>query len=590
MAGSPSPDAPEQIPWDLSDVLPGTEGPEFTEFVQELEDRVDDLEAQRGRLEDVTSPREVRELWDLYADVGERAKRLQYMGSLRFSTDTSDDAVKAYMTRMDERTTEISNRLRFLPLWWKNLPEERVTELTPEDPDLAYHLERLRAYAPYTLTEAEERIIAIKDDTGSTALGRLREILTSGFRFQDPKTGEEVTQSVLTKRVYDPDPEVREAAYQEVWRVYAEHESELAYLYQNVVQDWANEHLKLRGYDAPIEPRNMANDVPGEVVDAMLAVCRENRDLFHRYFTWKGEQLDIEPMTRYHIYAPLEMDQPDVDYASARKQVLDTFANFSPRVEAAARRVFERDHVHVYPDDHKRSGAYCATVNHDITPYVFLNYTGDASSVKTLAHEMGHAVHSILAEDRHPLVAHAPLPLAETASVFSEMLLHDRLLASATPEQRRGLVSEKLHEIYATVMRQAYFAIFEKDAHAALLEGATAQDIHSLYLENLREQFGPMEVPEAFQREWTYIPHFYQSPFYVYAYSFGMLLSLALYGVYREEGQGMVPNYVDLLAVGGSRAPADAVMDTVGVDIRDEAFWQRGFDVIEEMVNELDAS
>ena len=224
-----------------------------------------------------------------------------------------------------------------------------------------------------------------------------------------------------------------------------------------------------------------------------------------------------------------------------------------------------------------------------MTPYVFLNHTGDAQSLKTLAHEMGHAVHSVLAEKRFPHVAHSTLPMAETASVFAEMLLHDTLMREATPEDRVAILSEKLAEIYATVMRQAYFVLFEKEAHKLVPEGATTDELNAVYLKQLREQFGPVQVPDDFQREWQYIPHIFATPFYCYSYSFGMLLSLALYGKYRSEGASFVPKYEALLAAGGSDAP-ERLLKPLGVDIRSRAFWQGGFDIVREMMDELEKS
>jgi oligoendopeptidase F len=582
--------APDPITWDLTDVLPAREGPELQAFLDDLEERVEALEDERPRLEDVDSPETVADLFDRYAEIREACARLGAYGRLAFSTDTSDGEIKAFMSRTDERTTAISNRIRFLELWWKNLEDEEAEALLPEDPDLRHHLRRLRTFAPHTLSEAEERVVAIKDDTGATAMNRLRDIVTSGFRFEDPVTGEPVSEGRIKRRMYHPDAEVREAAYDELWRVYGEHESELTFLYQTVVQDWANEQLNLRDYGSPIEPRNRYNDVATDTVETLLEVCRDNRDIWQRYFTWKGEQLGLEPMSRYHIYAPLEAEEPQVDWTEAREGVLETMEGFSGTMAEAARSVFEADHLHVFPDEHKRSGAYCSTPTHDTTPYVFLNYTEDASSVKTLAHELGHAVHSVLASDRHPLAASAPLPLAETASVFSEMLLHDRLVDQADPEEQQALLSDKVHEIYASVGRQAYFTIFEQQAHEALGEGATPDELHDLYVETLEEQFGPLEVPDDFAREWTYVPHFFHTPFYTYAYSFGTLLSLALYGMYRDRGEAFRDDYEDLLALGGSRSPREAVRSTVGVDIAKRSFWQRGFDVVEDMVSDLEAA
>ncbi|HEX2021112.1 MAG TPA: M3 family oligoendopeptidase [Candidatus Thermoplasmatota archaeon] len=577
---------PAPIVWDLTHVLPATKGPAFDALLRELEEKTSRLEAMRPKLDQIRTSAQLEEILALDVEIGELSSRLGNWGHLAFSADTRDPSVQAFMTKMENLTTEVGNRTRFLDLWWKQLPEDRAKALMPADPEKRYYLERLRAFRPHTLQENEEKIVALKDVTGESALDRVREILTSGFKFKDPQTGAEITQSELVKHVHDPDPAIREAAYKELWRVYAANENLLSFLYTSVVTDWHNENLKLRGYPTPINVRNKGNDVPDEAVDVLLRVCRENRGLFQRYFVWKARRLGLPP-SRYHIYAPLTKDKLEVPYEDARKKVLDVFGRFSPRVQQEARKVFEERHVHVYPAEGKRGGAYCATVTSTMTPYVFLNHTGDAQSLKTLAHEMGHAIHSLLAKERFPPVAHSTLPMAETASVFAEMLLHETLMREASPEDRVSILSEKLSEIFATVMRQAYFVVFENEAHQRVMEGATTPELNALYLEQLREQFGPVEVPDDFQREWQYIPHIYASPFYCYAYSFGMLLSLALYGMYREQGAAFVPKYEALLAAGGSDAP-EKLLAKLGVDIRSPAFWQKGFDVVEEMMRELE--
>ncbi|MFA5860823.1 MAG: M3 family oligoendopeptidase [Candidatus Thermoplasmatota archaeon] len=579
---------PEPIVWDLKPVLPATNGPQFDALVNKLEAMTKEFESWRPKLDGIKTSEQLDKLLVLDVEMGELASRLGYWGHLAFSADTRDPNVQAFMSKMENLTTEIGNRTRFFDLWWKSLPDDRAAKLMPEDAEKRYYLERLRVFRPHTLSESEEKIIALKDVTGESALDRVREIVTSAFKFKDPKTGRDVTQSELTKHVYDADPAIRVAAYNEVWRVYAENENLLSFLYSSVVQDWANENLKLRNYHSAIGVRNKGNDVPDEAVDVLLDVCKQNAPLFQRYFLWKAKRLGLAP-SRYHIYAPLTKDKLDVPYEDAKQKVLAVFGSFSPHIQEAAKRVFDEDHVHVYPAEGKRGGAYCATVTAKMTPYVFLNHTGDAQSLKTLAHEMGHAVHSVLARDRFPFVAHSTLPMAETASVFAEMLLHETLMREATPEDRVAILSDKLSEIYATVMRQAYFVVFEKEAHKLVPEGATNEDLDKVYLAQLRQQFGPIDVPDDFRREWQYIPHIYASPFYCYSYSFGMLLSLALYGKYREEGKPFVPKYEALLAAGGSDAP-EKLLAKLDVDIRDRKFWQKGFDIVKEMMDELEKS
>jgi oligoendopeptidase F len=389
--------------------------------------------------------------------------------------------------------------------------------------------------------------------------------------------------------VHSPDPALRAAAYQELYRVYAGEAKILAQIYNNRVRDWHNEQVQMRGYASPLAVRNVANDVPDAAVEALLTVAQRNAPVFQRYFRLKAQWLGMEKLRRYDLYAPLAASDRTVDYPAAIELVLDTFRRFDPGIATAAQRVFDEQHIDSEVRKGKRGGAFCATVRPDVTPYVLLNYTGKVRDVATLAHELGHALHSMLAEKHSMLTQHPSLPLAETASVFAEILLTERLLAKEEDVLvRRELLAAAVDDMYATVMRQAFFVRFEQAAHQAILENAAPEQLNALYLENLREQFGDsVEIAPEFEHEWISIPHIYNTPFYCYAYSFGQLLVLALYRRYQQEGDAFKPGYLKLLAYGGSAHP-EHILREAGVDMTDPAFWQGGFDVISSMIDELE--
>jgi oligoendopeptidase F len=253
-------------------------------------------------------------------------------------------------------------------------------------------------------------------------------------------------------------------------------------------------------------------------------------------------------------------------------------------------RVFDQDHIDSEVRKGKRSGAFCSTVTPDLTPWVLQSYNGRPRNVATMAHELGHAVHSMLAADHTKLTQHASLPLAETASTFAEMLLVDHLLEiEDDPDVRRDILFGQMDDAYATIMRQAYFAVFERQAHERVHEGAAVDDLSGLYLDNLKDQFGDsLDLSEDFRFEWLAIPHFYRTPFYVYAYTFGQLLVLSLYKQYKEEGESFIPRYIDILTAGGSASPDD-ILTNAGIDMRKAAFWQGGFDVVKQSLEQLEA-
>jgi oligoendopeptidase F len=294
-------------------------------------------------------------------------------------------------------------------------------------------------------------------------------------------------------------------------------------------------------------------------------------------------------MSRYHIYAPHQAERKRYRYAEAARMVLAAYRGFSPQLADLAERVFTERHVDAQIRRGKMGGAYCYSIVPAMTPYVHLNFTGEARDIATMAHELGHAVHGMLAGHHTVFTFHSTLPLAETASVFGERILSDSLMAQESDRRvKQALLVAQLDDIYATVMRQAYFVLFEQRAHGMISDGATVTDLAESYLASLQEQFGrAMRIPREFKWEWLTIPHIFASPFYCYAYSFGNLLVLALYRMYQEQGTDFVPRYINVLATGGSKPPHD-ILREMGVDMTAESFWQSGFQAISSMVSQLE--
>jgi oligoendopeptidase F len=297
----------------------------------------------------------------------------------------------------------------------------------------------------------------------------------------------------------------------------------------------------------------------------------------------------MDRLRRYDVYAPVAKSEKSYPFDQAVEMVLAAFQGFHPQVAGLARRVFEEKHLDSEVRAGKRGGAFCYPVVPDLTPWVLVNYQGRPDDVATLAHELGHAVHSMLAEDHNLFTYHATLPLSETASTFGEIILIDRLLEMESDENvRRDLLFRQMDDAYATIMRQAFFALFERTAHEMIKQGASVDELSNAYMENLRAQFGEVvEVSEEFRWEWVSIPHIYDRPFYVYAYAFGQLLVLALYQQFQSEGESFKPRYLKILAAGGSASPAD-VLTEAGIDISREEFWQGGFDVLSAMLDKLE--
>jgi len=577
--------------WSLDALYPSHDGPEIQAAFKELEAQTAEFEKKRSQLSAKTSQSELRSIIQALESIYRIGYRVASYAELWFSADTQNQSALGMVMRTEQLISEINNRTLFFSLWWKDLPDETAKPLMEGIGDYRYWLEEMRHFKPHTLSEPEEKIINTKNVTGVSALNTLYEALTNRYVFKVEVEGEvkELTRGELMSLVRTPDPDLRARAYQELYRVYGDDAPILGQMYQTIVRDWRNEEVTLRKHKTPLSARNLANDLPDEVIETLLETCRLNTGVFERFFKLKAKLLGMDKLRRYDIYAPVAKAEKPYSYEKAAAKVLESFSKFDPRFAQLAERVFAEDHLDSEVRKGKTGGAFCSTVNPDITPWVLLNYQGKADDVATMAHELGHAIHSMLAEQHSLFTQHANLPLAETASTFGEMMLVDQLLAEESDSSvRRDLLFRQVDDAYATIQRQAFFAMFEKKAHQMVIDGASVDEISEAYMENLKTQFGDaVEVAEEFKYEWVSIPHIYQVPFYVYAYAFGQLLVLALYKRFKAEGEAFKPRYIRLLSAGGSEAPMN-LLDEAGVDVRQAAFWQGGFDVLSEMVDKLE--
>jgi oligoendopeptidase F len=576
--------------WDLSGLM-RTPAQEFEPRLKQLEEKVSEFEQARSRLTPAMPSSEFTALLDLSQAIAIDSSKLGAYAYLWFSENTKNLEARSFKTKVEERLTGLNNRLLFFELWWQSVDEQSAKRLTEASGDLRYHLETIRRFKPHTLTEPEEKIINLKNITGRSAVNTLYDVVTNAFSFSLRIKGRQksLNREALTAYLRHPTATVREAAYHKLYRVYSTHHDLLGELYKTLVTDWKTENLQLRHFASPIATRNLSNDIPDGAVDALLSVCHQNAEVFQHYFRLKARLCRIKPMTRYHIYAPHKAETKKYRYESAVQLVLDSYGSFSPQLVDVAERVFADRHIDARTRPGKMSGAYCYSAVPGMTPYVMLNFTGEARDVATMAHELGHAVHSMMAGHHSIFTFHSTLPLAETASVFGERILSDALMSQERDKHvRQALLLAQLDDIYATVLRQAYFVRFERIAHQMIADGANVQDLAETYLGELRQQFGKaVRIPDEFRWEWLTIPHLYASPFYCYAYSFGNLLVLALYRMYQQEGTSFVPRYLKLLAAGGSQSP-QKILSMVNVDMSTASFWQSGFDTIRDMVRELE--
>ncbi|UCF09620.1 MAG: M3 family oligoendopeptidase, partial [Candidatus Bipolaricaulota bacterium] len=578
--------------WDLTDLVAAPVGPAMDAAVDEVKELASEFAGRRSELSSLPSAEALRGLLADRERLERAQRRVDGYAALHFAEDTGNQSAASLRVRIERLLAESRNEVLFFELWWKGLANDAVAELLPCAGEFAYYLETLRRERPYVLSEPEEKLVRLKNVTGIHALQTLYEMHSYGLRFSIEEGGEQrqVTRGELMARASDPSADVRASAYRELLRVYAESKSILGQIYQFVAQDWQTEHVALRKYSSPIARRNVANDLPDDVVDLVLDVCRDNAGLFQKYFRTKAKLLGLPRLRRTDLYAPLAESTTRYAFPDAVELVLDTLSAFSSEMAGMAEAVLADGHLDAEPRVGKDSGAFCYGVLPELTPWVLVNYVGRLDDVSTLAHELGHAIHAQMGRAHPALVYEPSLPLAETASVFTEILLLERLLASDLDAvTRREILGQFIDGVYATVLRQAYFVRFEKEAHEMILTGgATTDSLAQAYAANLDEQFAhSVEIDDAFRWEWLGIPHIYVAPFYCYAYSFGQLLVLALYRAYQQDRESFLPHYARILAYGGSLGPGP-ILREAGMEITERAFWQGGFDVLREFVEQIE--
>lgn len=586
--------------WDLGELVKDPNGPEFKEFLETIKKNVTEFENRKNLLNNEISVSDFKNLLHFIENVFEKISIASGYAQLRYAADTSSNEAASLVTRMDVLEAELTNRMLFFDIWFKKKinQDDACRLIDSVSPYYREYLKHKRLLAKHTLTEPEEKVISILDVTGTSALIKIYDRMTNSFEYvMTIKKGKRILKRKFSNKekmislVRSIHPEEREAAYKALWQVYKQNSGVIGEIYLNRVVKWHDENIVMRGFDSAISARNVYNNLDDKTVHALIQACKRNSIIFRRYFKEKARILGVKSLKRYHLYAPLpfkSLQQKRFKYSNAVGMVLKAFEDFDPQFRNFAERVFRDGHVDSQIRNHKQGGAFCSSISPTISPYVLLNFDGKARDVSTMAHEFGHAIHSLAGSDMPILVFHAPLPLAETASVFAEMLLNDSLLKTLNTKESKAFLAEQIDDMYATIMRQAYFTMFEIEAHKAIADHhATIDKVAEIYLNNLSEQFGDsIDVSRDFRWEWLYIPHLFHTPFYCYAYSFGNLLVMSLYQQFKIEGKSFIPRYIKILGAAGSRKPEELLKDS-GIDISNEEFWQQGFELVENKIKEF---
>ena len=523
--------------------------------------------------------------------INELVGRVGSYASMRFATDTADPARGALLQLVQERATEIETLLLFFELEWAGLDDAPAERLLASDELDRYrhHLESVRRYRPHLLSESEEKIVTEKSISSQAAWARLFGELVAALRVD--LDGEERTLDVALSRLQMADREIRRTAAEAVSGALEPGLRTRGFIYNTLVYDKSVED-RLRHYPHWLASRNLSNEASDESVMALIRAVRARFDIPQRWYRLKAKLIGVDRLADYDRSAPVLSEDVTYSFAEARDLVLDTYQSFSPIAGEVTRRFFDERWIDGPPRPHKRGGAFCAYTVPSVHPYVLLNFTAQRRDVLTMAHELGHGLHAALAQPQGIFHQSTPLTLAETASVFGEQLVFGRMLAAAPDdEQRLGLLAEQIDGTVATVFRQVAMNRFEHLVHTQRRsEGELAADrISELWIEAQGELFGDsVKITDGYRMWWSYVPHFINTPGYVYAYAYGLLLALSVYSRYLEEGDSFVPRYLELLSAGGSRSP-EQLAEIVGIDLADPGFWDAGLGLVEDQLAEAEA-
>ncbi|WP_210494024.1 M3 family oligoendopeptidase [Patulibacter sp. SYSU D01012] len=587
------------VAWDLETLVHGEGADGVRRLLDEAQTQADEFaRAYQGKVAELSGAGlaaavgELVELSDLVGRAGSYA-------SLKFAEDTTKPEHGALLALVEERGTAIQTKLLFFELEWTALGDERADELlrAPGLEKVQHYLRTVRREKPHMLSEPEERILAEKASSSRGAWDRLFDELTSVIEVDLSTTKADgdgpVPLDVALSQLTNPDRETRRTVAQAVTKALQPGLRTRAFIFNTLLQDKAVED-RLRRFPTWIASRNLANEASDASVQALVDAVQEAYDVPQRWYRLKARILGVDRLADYDRMASVSSaDEREFSWAESTDLVYTSFESFAPEMADVARTFVDQGWIDAPVRPGKRGGAFCSYTVPSHHPYVLLNWTSRRRDVLTLAHELGHGIHAYLARDRGPFEQTTPLTLAETASVFGETLVFDRLLNETTePQARLGLLAEQIEGSIATIFRQTAMNRFEDAVHTARrTEGELSVDrFGELWHASQAAMLGDaVEITEGYRSWWSYVPHFIGTPGYVYAYAYGQLMALSVYGRYREEGAGFAPRYLELLSAGGSKSPEDLVA-IAGLDLTDPGFWRSGLALVREQLEQAEAA
>lgn len=571
--------------WDLEPLVDGMGAEGVDSLLDSAQAKAEELAGAKGTIAEFDGAR-LATYMDGLAEVYDLVGRAGSYAGLAFSADMTDQVRGALMQKVQERATEIETKLLFFHLEWAKLSDDKAEELLAHEglAKARHSLRSVRRYRDFLLSEPEEKILSEKNITGASAWQRLFGELTSALEIE--LDGEKMGIEKALSRLHSPERDVRKGAAEAVTKGLEPGLATRVFIFNTLLHDKAVND-RLRGYSHWLQSRNLSNEASDESVEALVTAVRNRYDIPKRWYSLKAKMLGVERIADYDRMASLAADDETIEWGDAKSIVHESYASFSGELAGIVQQFYDERWIDAPASPGKRPGAFCSYTVPSRNPYVLLNYTERRRDVLTLAHELGHGVHALLARKQGIFHQSTPLTVAETASVFGETVVFERLLGmEQDPAGRLALLAENLEDVIATVFRQTAMNRFEHLVHSARRDEGelSVERINEAWADSQKEMLGDaVDLTDGYTTWWSYVPHFISTPGYVYAYSYGQLLALAVYKEYRKQGDPFVPKYLEMLSAGGSMAPEDLAR-IVGCDLADPGFWDGGLSIVESQL------
>ncbi|HOO33775.1 MAG TPA: M3 family oligoendopeptidase [Thermotogota bacterium] len=576
--------------WDLTFFYDGVDDPQIQKDIDETLKRAAEFEEKYQKiLKDKLNAETLRAMCHEQEAIETMGAKAAQFSGLLFSEDTQNMEAQKLAGKIQNAIGEMEEHFSFIIPTLLTHDVDELKDLMKEVPEYAWAIERILERKEHTLSAETEKVLAAKSVTGRSDLGDLYSKITSAYSFELEIDGEKKTLngSQVRNLRYTGDSNTRRTAMKVFFNRYKDDSTVITGLYNNIIKDYDVES-KFRKYQSPISMKNMDNEIEDSIVESLIESTVKNAPLVARYYSWKAKKMNLE-LELADIYAPLEDVKKEYSFEESRDLVIETYSEFDERAGKIVRSFFDDRRIHSEVLPGKRGGAFCSYYIPNEKPFVMLNHNNNINDVLTMAHELGHGLHGTLSSKQTPMNYHTPLTMAEVASVFGEFLVFDKLLPTLSDVEKQLFLASTIEGNFATTFRQNMFARFEKKSHKLATEAGFASwdDLAGLYEEELKIMFSDsVKITEEYKWEWASIPHIFHTPFYVYAYNFANLLVIALYEKYLEEGKAMVPAYLRLLENGGNNRP-DRLLEELGIDLTDKLFWQKGFDYLARLIDEL---